>query len=106
MKAQKIAPPMPPNPLPHVISRWIEIGMTQGGGMAPAPLTWAEINEWQAATSVTLGTWEARLIRALSVAYIAEGRRAEDETCPPPWNAGVTARERETELSRLQMVLG
>lgn len=97
---------MPPNPMPHIIARWIEIGMTEGGGMAPAALSWREINEWQRATGVSLGTWEARTIRALSVAYIAESRRAEDETCPPPWKPHVTLRERETEEARLRMVLG
>ncbi len=106
MKAQRITPPMPPNPIPHIIARWIEIGMTQGGGMAPAALPWTEIVGWQAATGIVLGTWEARMIRGLSVAYIAEGRRAEEETCPPPWKPPVTERERATEEDRLRMLLG
>lgn len=92
---------MPPIRLPHIITRWIEIGMTQGGGMAPAALTWLEINEWQKATAVQLGPWEARTIRALSVTYIAEGRKAEEETCPPPWRAPVTAQERASEEASL-----
>lgn len=101
MTARKTVPAMPPSRLPHVITRWIEIGLVAGGGMAPAALSWLEINEWQKATGVTLGPWEARTIRALSVAYIAEGRRAEEETCPPPWQAPVTAQERAAEEAAL-----
>lgn len=80
--------------------------MTEAGAMAPVPLRWGDIVDWQAATGISLGTWEVRTIRAMSVAYIAEGRRAEEETCPPPWHAPVTIRERETEESRLRMLLG
>lgn len=106
LKREKIAPAMPPNPAPHVVNRLVEIGLTEAAGMGVAPLSWREINEWQHSTGVTLPPWEARLIRRLSTEYIAEGRRAEDETCPPPWRAEVTRREIETEEARLRMVLG
>lgn len=99
--AKKVPPAMPPARLPHVITRWIEIGMTAAGGMAPAALSWLEINEWQKATGTTLCPWEARTIHALSVAYVAEGRRAEEETCPPPWRAPVTDQERAAEEAAL-----
>lgn len=74
--------------------------------MAPVALRWSELTAWQAGTGITLGTWELRTIHAMSVAYIAEGRRAEEETCPPPWKPPVTAVERNTEEARLRMVLG
>lgn len=97
---------MPPCALPHIVARWIEIGMTEGGGMAPVALRWGDIVDWQTATGVRLGTWEVRTIRAMSVAYIAEGRRAEEETCPPPWKPPVTKMEQDTEEARLRLVLG
>ncbi|MGT2514802.1 phage tail assembly chaperone [Sphingomonas panni] len=97
---------MPPCRMPHIVSRWIEIGMVEGGGMAPVALRWSELTAWQAGTGVTLGTWELRTIHAMSVAYIAEGRRAEEETCPPPWKPPVTISERQTEEARLRMLLG
>jgi hypothetical protein len=97
---------LPPNPLPHIISRLVEIGLTEANGMGASPLSWREINEWQHATGVDLPAWEARLIRHLSVAYIAESRRAESENCPPPWRAEVTDREREAAQARLELVLG
>ncbi len=101
-----ITPPMPPCTSARVTERWIEIGMIQGGGMAPTALEWSEIADWQRATGLTLSTWEARTIRAMSVAYIGQGRTAEAETCPPPWNHGVLPQERDGEEARLRSVLG
>lgn len=106
MKADRIKPQMPPNPMPHLTAQLIEIGITQAGGMGPVPLSWQEIEAWRRCTGARLSRWELRLIRSLSVAYIAESRRAESDTCPPPWRGEVTEREREVEDARLRMVLG
>lgn len=106
MKKNGIVPAMPPNPAPHIIARLVEIGLTEAAGMGAGPISWQSIHAWQALTGVHLPPWEARLLRSLSLDYVAEGRRAESETCPPPWRSEVTARERETELQRLEMVLG
>lgn len=106
MKKDGITPKMPPNPAPHIIARLIEIGITETTGMGPAPLTWREIDAWCRRTRVDLPPWEARVIRQLSLAYIAEGRRAENESCPPPWRAEVTQRELDVAEAKLRMVLG
>ena len=106
MKADKIEPTMPPNPMPHLISRLIEIGITEAGGMGPVPLSWREIVAWQEATRVRLAAWEARLMRQLSLTYISESRRAEDETCPAPYRMEITQRERDADEARLRLVLG
>lgn len=106
MKRDKIPILMPPNPAPHIVNRLTEMGPTEAAGMGVAALGWQTIMAWQFSTAVTLEPWEARLIRSLSVAYVAESRRAESENCPPPWMAEVTQREREVEQARLEMVLG
>jgi hypothetical protein len=106
MKRDGVVPAMPFNPAPHILSRLIEIGLTESNGMGATPLSWREINEWQRAMSIELAPWEARLIRRLSVEYLTEGRRAESENCPPPWRAEVTQRERDLEQARLEMLLG
>lgn len=106
LKAQKIIPPMPPNPAPHIVAWLVEIGLTEAAGMGAGPVSWATIAAWQSLTGVDLSPWEARLIRALSVAYVAESRSAESENCPPPWRAAVTIAERNTEVARLELVLG
>lgn len=107
MRADKIVPPMPPNPAPHIIERLLEMGLTEAAGMGAGPLTWGTIAQWQAMTGASLQPWEASLIRKLSVEYLAESRRAEAETCPPPWRSeAITERQKEVELERLQMVLG
>src|SRR3546814_5786496 len=98
-KKDGITPQMPPNPAPHIIDRLVEIGLTEAAGMGAAPLSWQSIRSWSDMTGIYPAPWEARLIRKLSIEYLAEGRRAESENCPPPWRAEVTERERETERS-------
>lgn len=105
-KRDGISLKMPPNPAPHIVDRLVQIGLTESNGMGVSPLSWREINEWQRASCVELAPWEARLIRALSTSYIAEGRRAEAEACPPPWRAEISQRERDVAEARLSMVLG
>lgn len=97
---------MPPLPLPHMVERWTEIGMTGSNGMSATPLSWAEISAWQANTCIRLSPWEARMIRALSLAYIGQSRISEEETCPPPWRGMVTEAEKATEVAVLDAVLG
>lgn len=99
-------PAMPPNPAPHIVAHLIEIGLVEARGMGTGPVSWREINEWQRASGVNLTPWEARLIRRLSTEYVAEGGRAENENCPPPWRAPVTQQERDADEARLRMVLG
>jgi hypothetical protein len=106
LKRDKIPVAMPPNPAPGIVNRLMEIGLSESAGMGAAPLGWATIDAWCNRTGVDLPPWEARLIRHLSVEYLAESRRAESENCPPPWRAEVTQREREVEQARLEMVLG
>ncbi|WP_223799116.1 hypothetical protein [Sphingomonas nostoxanthinifaciens] len=106
MKRHGVEPEMPVNPAPHIINRLIEVGLVEAAGMGASPMSWREINDWQRATGVDLSAWEARLLRRLSSEYLAEGRRAESENCPPPWRAPVTAREREVEQAQLMTVLG
>lgn len=97
---------MPPNPAPHFTDRLIEIGLTEAAGMGAVPISWRQIEAWQQLTGVPLEPWEARLLRRLSAIYLAEGRTAESESCPPPWRTQVTAREREVEDAQLRSVLG
>lgn len=106
MKKDGLDAQMPPNPAPHIINRLIEIGLSQPAGMGSAPLSWQEISAWSHCTGVSLPPWEARLTRRLSVDFLAESRRAEDETCPPPWQAEVTRSGIAAELRMLDDVLG
>src|SRR3546814_18620695 len=85
---------MPRNPATHSIVRWVVSGLTEAAGMGAAPLSWQSILSWSDMTGSYPAPWEARLIRKLSIEYLAEVRRAESENCPPPWRAEVTVRER------------
>jgi hypothetical protein len=97
---------MPPNPAPHILTRWMEIGPTEATGMGAGPITWVTIKAWQEVMGISLDRWEARLIRKLSLAYLKEGHLAESENHPAPWRGEVTEREAKVEMARLEMVLG
>ena len=97
---------MPPNPMPHIIERFMEMGMVEAAGMGTVPLSWSTIGAWSQMTGVRLCPWEARTIRRLSVEYLAEGRRAEAMTCPPPWKAPVSTADIASERAALESVLG
>lgn len=106
MKANGVRPQMPPNPMPGIIARFIEIGITGAGGMGPRPLTWLEIDAWSHGTAVELSPWEFRLIRHLSIAYLGELGKAESENHPAPWRGVVTTRDAAAETQSLRAVLG
>ena len=106
LKKDRVPVQMPPVPLPHIIQWWIETGVTGSNGMSATVLSWAEIAAWQANTSIKLSSWEARLIRALSQAYVQQSRISEDEACPPPWRGAVTEAEKAAEIAVLDDVLG
>ena len=105
MKKDGFVPQMPPNPMPHVIDRLTEIGLTGSNGMSAVPLPWGEIYAWQQNTHVRLSSWESRLIRSLSTEYVSESRRAECETCPPPWLGEVTEADKAAEIAILDAIL-
>jgi hypothetical protein len=106
MKKDGIVPPMPSNPAPYILTRLLEIGLTEAAGMGAGPISWQSITGWQHAFGIRLPRWELRLLRKLSVEYLAEGRRAESENCPAPWRAPVSEREKEVEVDRLRLLLG
>lgn len=99
-------PPMPPNPAPHITDRLVEMGLTEAAGMGAVPLSWREIDAWCRRCAIDLPPWEGRLMRRLSADYLAESRRAEKETCPPPWLAPANEAVIQAELRMLDAVLG
>lgn len=89
-----------------MIARFVEIGPTEAAGMGSGPISWTSIAAWQGVMGIRLARWEARLLRQMSIEYLAQTRDAESENCPPPWRAPISERAKETEVSRLQMLLG
>lgn len=107
MKAANIVPRMPPLSAPHLFTWLTEMGLTGSDGMNVIPLPWREITAWSERTCIDLSPWESRIIRAASVAYVNETRRAEDETAAAPYHSGeVTAAEIRRECDVLDDVLG
>jgi len=101
-----VRPKMPPNPLPHVIDRLVEMGLTEAAGMGTVAISWQTLAAWSSMTGIVLAPWEARLIRTLSAAYLAESRGAESENCPAPWRPIADEHDRHVEQCALEAVLG
>ena len=76
----------------YLIAYLYELGPTVAAGMGAGPVTFAEMAAWQAARGFELEPWEARLLRRLSVDYLAESHRATERNCPPPWGGSVAVR--------------
>ena len=76
----------------YLIAYLYELGPTVAAGMGAGPVTFAEMAAWQVARGFELEPWEARLLRRLSVDYLAESHRATERNCPPPWGGSVAVR--------------
>jgi hypothetical protein len=76
----------------YLIGYLYEVGPTVAAGMGAGPVTFAEMAAWQAARGFELEPWEARLLRRLSVDYLAESHRATQRDCQPPWGGSVAVR--------------
>lgn len=77
-------PPMDPD-FAYLYDTLIEAGPTSTGPGGAIPLTWSDLMAWSAGTGIDLQPWEARTVRALSSAWVAETRRAEDREALAPW---------------------
>lgn len=106
MKKNRITLKMPPNPMPHIIDRMVEIGFTEPAGMGMGPISWQTIAAWSRMTGIALSSWEARLLRHLSAVYLAEFNAAAEEGRPAPYRTKVTQREAEVEQAGLRALLG
>lgn len=106
MTASNTVPKMPPCPMPHFIAWFTEIGMVEAAGMGSAPLSWQGIEAWQRLVGVRLSPWHARLMRSLSVAYLAQKANSELTTDPAPWTAGVTPSQRAADEAALDAAFG
>jgi hypothetical protein len=76
----------------YLIAYLYELGPTVASGMGAGPVTFAEMAAWQAARGFELAPWEARLLRRLSVDYLAESNRATKRDCLPPWGGSIAVR--------------
>ena len=73
---------MPPCDATYLVGYLFEIGPTLG----ETPLTHSEIEAWMRNTGIRLSTWEARVLKRLSIEYLDESRQATDAARPSPWS--------------------
>lgn len=79
------APDMPELGTARYLSHlWEECGRASPGLSGAVPLTWAEVDAFGRAYS--LETWEVRLIRVMSCAYVAWMVKGRSPFCRRPWD--------------------
>lgn len=77
--------PMPDNPARYLSAWLLEIGPSVAAGMGEGPIGWSDLTAWERLTGVELSPWEARTLRRMSQAFVAERHDAKKPECPPPW---------------------
>lgn len=82
-----------------------EVGPSEAGGFGPTPLSFRELDAWANRIPHGLQPWEFMMLRRLSFEWIAESQRAEDATCPPPFDGGVTDEELRATAARLKAAM-
>lgn len=90
---------MPPNPAPHIFDWLLDIGPAISGAMGDGPIEWRDMAAWEHHTGIELDPFEARTIRRLSRAYLAQRYDAKKPDCPPPYRVAIDAPV-ETEVDR------
>lgn len=76
---------MPPCAALYLVDWLFEIGPVMASGMGCVPLTHGEIEAWQHNTGIGLEQWEARMLKKLSLIYLAETQAAAAADYPAPW---------------------
>lgn len=63
----------------HLWPAFLDLHRTRGGGMGPAPISFAELDAWQRCTRSELAAWELRAIRRADEAWLSrEAERARE----------------------------
>ena len=71
--------------LPHLIGYISDVGYGSHEGMGLVPLSWPDIKDWSIFTGTNLHPEEARILRALSFAYISHNGKSKDQNCSAPY---------------------
>lgn len=96
----------PPNPAEY-LTRWLfDIGPAVSGGMGMAALGWRDLADWQSITGVELLPWEARLIRELSHAFVAQNHASRKRDCPSPYSGDADEPRRADVSSKIKSLFG
>lgn len=85
LEADGMVPEYPPLPAPHIIEYLHEVGPVVPSGMGMLPISWQDLTAWQFNTGIEVEAWESRLLRRLSLEYLAQTAASEDPACPSPW---------------------
>ena len=85
--------PLPDPAVQYLIHWFVESGMMMQGGMAPAPLTWQELESFERGTAYRMTPWERGQIIAMSRAYTGGLSELKDHKAPAPYQSEATKAE-------------
>ena len=70
----------------YIVTLLHEAGTVIHTGAAAVPLSWTEIDCWLKLTTLSLSTWEIKMIKEMSHAYAAEYSHAADAEREQPYS--------------------
>jgi hypothetical protein len=89
MRGRGDAPLLPVNPAQYLTEWLFDVGPSSAGAMGEGILAYQDLAAWQSISGVSLLPWEARTLRRLSVEYLAERQKAEEQACPAPYSGEI-----------------
>lgn len=69
----------------HLVRYLFDVGPVMSSDAGKGPVNYQEINAWQQATGIPLNTWEAKMLRQLSLEYLSESHLAKNSSRPSPF---------------------
>ena len=76
---------------PYLLEYALELGLFKNGQMGIVPVDWVDISAWLNLVCLDLHPEEIKIIRTLSIAYVAQTRKSKEQTCPAPYKEEDTA---------------
>ena len=96
----------PPNPAEYLTCWLFDIGPAVPGGFGVVAIGWRDLAGWQEITGIELRPWEARILRELSHAFVAQSREARKRDCPVPYAGSADDDRRADVASKIKALFG
>jgi hypothetical protein len=105
LRAQDAQPDIPPAGLgAYLLEHLFDAGPIVNTAQGSAALGWQDLQAWQHGTGIELQPWEARIVRALSHAYLGSAVAARAPDCPAPYTEAPTPDQRTHVANTLRSI--
>lgn len=107
LRAQDAQPDIPAAGLgAYLMGHLFDAGPVVSTGQGAAALNWRDLAAWQSGTGIELQPWEARIVRALSQAYLNSAIAANNPDCPAPYAEAPKPDQRAHVANTLRSIFG